>query len=171
MLRPNLLFDSWRELPTSILALRFTDPDQPVTQIDDLIDFKDPADRKRLIQFLSIFGWILHDCFMTSIPCFHLDRSIGRSLTLNVSLSNGKVIGYQPAEQKEPSLAAIQREIDQLKNYVVTLTVKSNLPARDSFNQPQARAARNSLAARMISIPGLKKISGDPSPISNHHQP
>src|SRR4029077_16166881 len=127
----NLFFHSWKELPASIIVLHFTDPNQPVTQIDDLIDFKDTVDRKRLIQFLSIFGWTLHDCFMTSIPCFHLDRSIGQLLTLNVG--NNKVLGYQPAEQKEPSLAAIMREIDQLKNYVVTLTVKSNLPARDSF--------------------------------------
>jgi hypothetical protein len=164
MQRPNLSFHSWKELPASIIALHFTDPNQPVTQIDNFIDFKDPADRKRLIQFLSIFGWTLHDQFMTSIPCYHLDRSVGKPLTLNVSAANGKVIEYQPAEQGEPSLAVIWKEIQFLKNYIVPSSTSSN-------QSPAAREARKSLTSKMMSITGLKTPS-DPNPApAKHHQP
>jgi hypothetical protein len=161
MLRPNLLFQSWRELPTSILALHFTEPDQPVTQIDDLIDFKDPQDRGRLIQFLSIFGWTLHDSFMTSIPCFHLDRSIGKMLSLNVSAANAKIIGYQPVEQEEFSLAALKREIDLLKRSIGRTADFDQLLAKQKERYSKLISDAKSPQAR---------VTLDSAP-TKHHQP
>jgi hypothetical protein len=156
MLRPNLLFASWRELPASILVLHFTDPIQPVTQIEQLIDFKDQSDREKLIQFLSIFGWTLHDQLMTSIPCFHLDRSIGKMLSLNVSAANGKVIGYQPDMQEELSLAAIWREIAQLKR-----CLSAKPPPKPEPHDIALEKMKNRYAKVLVDVDQPR----------NHHQP